>query len=231
MDFSKFKETAGIDFNDKALLRQAFTHRSYLNENKAATQDNNERLEYFGDAVLGFVVADYSFKKFPDMDEAELTILRSALVNWNACAQMADKLNMNDFLLLSKGEAKDTGQARRYILANTFEAVIGAIYIDQGFEAARDFILRQIVPLTDALIKENTWMKNAKSFFQEQAQEHEGITPSYKTIKETGPDHDKHFVIGVYLNNDKIAEGAGQSKQDAEQEAATKALEAKGWEK
>jgi ribonuclease-3 len=230
MDFTKFEEKAALHFNDKALLRQAFTHRSYLNENKAGGLAHNERLEFLGDAVLELVITDFLYKRFPEMDEGELTSLRSALVNWDTCARVAETLGANDFLLLSKGEAKDTGRARQYILANTIEAIIGAIYMDQGYDAAKEFITTNIAPLTDEILEKRTWI-DAKSSFQAQAQEHEGITPSYKTIRETGPDHDKHFVIGVYLSSEKIGEGAGQSKQDAEQEAATSALKAKGWDK
>jgi ribonuclease-3 len=230
MDFSKFEARAGVEFANKDLLRQAFTHRSYLNENRASGLLHNERLEFLGDAVLELVITDYLYKKFPEMNEGELTSLRSALVNWDTCASVATNLGANDFLLLSKGESKDVGRARQYILANTMEAIIGAIYMDKGFEAAKDFIVRNITPLAEPIIAEGSWI-DAKSSFQAEAQEHEGITPSYKTIKETGPDHDKHFVIGVYLNSEKIAEGAGQSKQDAEQEAAKNALKAKGWEK
>ncbi len=175
-------------------------------------------------------VVDFLYKKFPEMNEGELTSLRSALVNWDTCATVATNLGANDYLLLSKGETKDTGRARQYILANTVEAIIGAIYMDQGLEKATEFIVKNIAPLSEGIIAKGSWI-DAKSQFQAEAQEHEGITPSYKTIKESGPDHDKHFVIGVYLNNEKIGEGQGQSKQDAEQEAATSALKAKGWEK
>ncbi|MDB5194610.1 MAG: Ribonuclease 3 [Parcubacteria group bacterium] len=230
MDFSKFEDSAGIHFNDKALLRQAFTHRSYLNENRASGLEHNERLEFLGDAVLELVITDYLYKRFTEMNEGELTSLRSALVNWDTCATVATSLGANDFLLLSKGETKDTGRARQYILANTLEAIIGALYMDQGFEVAREFISKHIASLAENIIEKGTWI-DAKSSFQAEAQEHEGITPSYKTIKESGPDHDKHFVIGVYLNTEKIAEGAGQSKQDAEQVAARNALENKGWDK
>jgi ribonuclease-3 len=229
MDFSTFEDKVQIKFRDAGLLKQAFTHRSYLNENRASGLEHNERLEFLGDAVLELVTTDYLYKRFPEMDEGQLTSLRSALVNWDSCAQAAEALGMNDYLLLSKGESKDTGRARQYILANTMEALIGAIYVDQGFDAAKDFILKHITPLADTILAKGSWI-DAKSSFQTQAQEHEGITPTYKTLRETGPDHDKHFVIGVYLNNDKIGEGEGKSKQDAEQEAAKNALKVKGWE-
>lgn len=229
MDFSKFEETAGITFIDKALLKQAFIHRSYINENRALGLAHNERLEFLGDAVLELVTTDYLYKRFEDMDEGKLTSLRSALVNADTCAVVATNLGANDFLLLSRGESKDTGRARQYILANTLEAIIGAIYMDQGFDVAQKFILMHITPLTDTLIEKGTWI-DAKSLFQEKAQEHEGVTPIYKTLKESGPDHDKRFTIGVYAGGELLGQGEGQSKQDAEQEAARSALKNKGWE-
>lgn len=229
MDFTKFEETAGVEFKDKALLKQAFIHRSYINENRSSGLSHNERLEFLGDAVLELVTTDYLYKRFKDMDEGELTSLRSALVNADTCAIVAQRLGANDFLLLSRGEAKDNGRARQYILANTLEAIIGAIYMDQGLEVAQNFILTHIIPLTEGIVEKGTWI-DAKSLFQEKAQEHLSLTPSYKTLKEVGPDHDKRFTIGVYVSNELIAQGEGQSKQDAEQEAARNALKNKGWE-
>ncbi len=230
MDFSTFETQAGLHFKDKSLLKQAFTHRSYINENKNLGIEHNERLEFLGDAVLELVTTDYLFTRFKDKNEGELTSLRSALVNADTCAAVAQELGANDFLLLSKGESKDGGRARQYILANTLEAIIGALYIDQGYDAAKDFILTHITPLADKIIEQGTWI-DAKSSFQAQAQEHTGITPSYRTIRESGPDHDKHFTVGVYLDRELLGEGSGKSKQDAEQEAARNALEKKGWDK
>jgi len=229
MDFSKFEQTAGIDFKDKSLLKQAFTHRSYINENRALGLSHNERLEFLGDAVLELVITDNLYKRFTEMNEGELTSLRSALVNADTCSIVATKLGVNDFLLLSKGESKDAGRARQYILANTLEAIIGAIYIDQGFEEAQKFILAHIASLAEDIVKQGTWI-DAKSLFQEKAQEHASTTPAYKTIRESGPDHDKHFVVGVYIGKDLYGQGEGKSKQDAEQEAARSALKEKGWE-
>lgn len=228
MDFSKFEENAGVKFKDAQLLRQAFTHRSYINENRDSGLDHNERLEFLGDAVLELVITDYLYHKMKDSDEGEMTSLRSALVNADTCAKVATTLGANEFLLLSKGESKDTGRARQYILANTLEAVIGAIYIDQNYEAAKDFILKHVAPLMEEILKAGTWI-DAKSRFQEKAQEEEGQTPIYKTIRETGPDHDKHFTVEVSVGNKIYGEGEGKSKQDAEQAAAAKALEKKGW--
>lgn len=228
MDFTKFEETAGLVFKNKGLLKQAFTHRSFINENRSSGLEHNERLEFLGDAVLELVITDFLYNKFSEMNEGELTSLRSALVNADTCSVVAQKLNANDFLLLSKGESKDMGRARQYILANTLEAIIGAIYMDQGYDAAKNFILTHITPLTEEIVENGTWI-DAKSLFQEKAQEHEGITPQYKTIREAGPDHDKKFTVGVYLGKDLVGEGDGKSKQDAEQEAARNALIKKEW--
>ncbi|MBX4195649.1 ribonuclease III [Candidatus Parcubacteria bacterium] len=228
MDFATFEKTIGITFRDKGLLKQAFVHRSYINENRSSGLSHNERLEFLGDAVLQLVITDYLFKRFSEMNEGELTSLRAALVNADTCAIVAEKLGVNDFLLLSKGESKDSGRARQYILANTLEAVIGAIYLDQEYETAKKFILAHFAPLADGIIERGTWI-DAKSLFQAKAQEEEGATPSYKTLSESGPDHDKKFSVGVFVNSEKYGEGEGKSKQDAEQEAARDALKAKGW--
>jgi ribonuclease-3 len=227
-DFNGFEKLTGIEFRDKDLLTQAFTHRSYLNENRNLKGGHNERLEFLGDAVLELVVTHFLYEKYPDKTEGDLTSVRSALVNAQTCAEVAKKLEFNDFLLLSKGEAKDTGRARQYILANALESVIGAIYLDQGYEAAKEFILKHLTPMTEKIVDEELWI-DAKSKFQEMAQEVVGITPSYKTIKEVGPDHDKKFTVGVFLGESLVSEGDGDSKQDAEQSAARHALKEKGW--
>ena len=227
-DFSKFEKNIGITFKNKGLLKQAFTHRSYLNEHRDTELAHNERLEFLGDAVLELIVTEYLYNKFIDSAEGELTSYRAALVNAVTLSDIASKIGMNDYLLLSKGEAKDTGRARQIILANTIEAFIGAVFLDQGYETAKYFITENILGAVEKVIEEKTWL-DAKSKFQEQAQDHEGVTPLYKTLKEEGPDHDKKFTVGVYLNKNKIAEGEGKSKQEAEQEAAKNALLVKGW--
>jgi ribonuclease-3 len=229
MDLSKFEAEANIHFRNQALLMQAFTHRSYLNENRKVQQKHYERLEFFGDAVLGFVVAEYLFEKYPEMDEAELTTLRAALVNWTVCYSIAEKLGVNNYLLLSKGESKTLGRPRQYILANVFEAIIGAIYLDQGLDTAKVFILKHLVPIADAVVKEGMWMKDPKSLFQEHAQVKMHITPTYKIIEEFGLDNDKSFVVGAYLGNELIAKGEGRLKQEAEKQAAYNAIKEKGW--
>jgi len=228
-DFGGFEKLIGINFRDKDLLRQAFTHRSFLNEHKNLKGKHNERLEFLGDAVLELVITHYLYDKYPDKNEGDLTSIRSALVNATTCAEVAKKLEVNDYLLLSRGESKDVGRARQYILANALEAIIGAIYIDLGYEKARDFVLEHITSLTEKIVKEKLWV-DAKSKFQEKAQDIIGVTPSYKTTKEVGPDHDKKFVVAVSIGDELVAEGEGDSKQDAEQSAARHALKEKGWD-
>jgi ribonuclease-3 len=229
LDFAEFEKRIGVTFSDRALLRQAFTHRSYLNENRSEGGiGHNERLEFLGDAVLELVVTDYLYGRYPDKDEGDLTSYRSALVNTNTLSQTSSELNVNAYLLLSRGEAKDVGRARQYILANAFEAITGAIYLDQGYDAARDFISRFLLPKIDMIIIEGAFI-DAKSKFQEMSQDKMSVTPAYKTLRESGPDHDKRFEVGAYIGENLIASGQGKSKQDAEQEAARAALKAKGW--
>lgn len=226
--FSSFEQKIQINFKNKKLLKEAFTHRSYLNENRTCNWPHNERLEFLGDAVLELIVTDYLFNKYPKKTEGELTSYRAALVNTQSISEGATQWDMNDYLLLSKGEAKDTGKARHYILANTFEAVIGAIYLDQGYEVAQNFIAKSLFHKTERMVKKELW-RDSKSRFQEKAQEIIGVTPSYLVVKEVGPDHDKQFTIGVFLGEEMIVEGKGMSKQEAEQRAAERALEIKGW--
>jgi ribonuclease-3 len=229
-DIKSFAKLIGVEFNDISLLRAACTHRSYLNENKSAGLEHNERMEFLGDAVLELVVTSFLFRKYPKKAEGELTSFRSALVNTVSLTKVAQTINLNDYILLSRGEAKDSGRARSVILANAVEAVIGAIYLDQGYNTAANFISDHLLNTIDIeeIVKNKSWI-DAKSRFQEKAQEKVGATPSYKTLKETGPDHDKKFTLGVFIGDVQIATGAGPSKQEAEQRAAEKALEAKGW--
>lgn len=229
-DFESLQKKLHIHFKDSELLERAFTHRSYLNEHRNIKKKHNERLEFLGDAVLELAVTEYLFDKYPQEPEGVLTALRAALVNTQTISDAARTLEFNKYLLLSRGEAKDTGRARQYILANTFESFIGALYLDQGYDAARTFIEAHIFPLSEKVLEEGLW-RDAKSWFQEQAQEHVSITPRYETIKEKGPDHDKTFEIAVYLEDEEVARGHGQSKQEAEQHAAREALSVKGWNK
>lgn len=228
MDYTEAEKTIGIVFKDRALLKQAFTHRSYLNENKNADIEHNERLEFLGDAVLELVATDYLYSTYPKKPEGDLTALRSALVNSVMLASIGSELEFNKYLLLSRGESKDMGRARQYILANTFESVVGAIYLDSGYDKAKEFIARVLLPKTKEIEEKRLWI-DAKSFFQEKAQEKTGVTPSYKTLKEQGPDHDKEFTVGLYLNELLVAEGRGKSKQEAEQDAARNGLEVRKW--
>lgn len=228
MNFKKFQEKIGVAFKDESLLKTAFTHRSYINEHKGEKLEHNERLEFLGDAVLELVVTDFLYKKFPKKTEGDLTAYRSSLVNTDTLSGVGVSLGFNEYLLLSRGEAKDTGRARHYIMANTYESVVGAIYLDQGLDPAQKFISETILPLIDEIVKTGSWV-DAKSLFQEKSQEHKSVTPAYKTLQEIGPDHDKYFTVGVFLGEEKIAEGRGRSKQEAEQDAARGALEEKGW--
>jgi ribonuclease-3 len=226
----KLEKKIKVEFKDISLLRTACTHRSYLNENKGAGLEHNERLEFLGDAVLELVITSFLFRKYKHKKEGELTAYRAALVNANSLLKVAEHIDLNDFILLSKGEAKDKGRARSIILANAVEAVIGAIYLDQGYNTAANFISSFLLDILDIdeIVSNKSWL-DAKSRFQEKAQEKAGVTPSYKTLKEVGPDHDKQFTLGVFLGDVQVATGSGPSKQEAEQKAAEKALDVKGW--
>jgi len=227
-EFSLLEKHLGLQFKNKKLLMQAFVHRSYLNENPQPDLEQNERLEFLGDAVLELVITEHLYNEYPQKPEGELTNWRAALVNAKMLAVVAEELGFNNFLLLSRGEAKELGKARAYILANTFEAFVGALYLDLGYEAANIFIQKNLFKrLPDIIVKK--LYKDAKSEFQEEAQEKVGVTPLYKVMKEWGPDHKKKFQVGVFLNQELIAEGEGSSKQEAEEEAAKAALKTKNW--
>lgn len=228
IDFSQFEKKVNIIFNDKKLLEQAFIHRSYINENNGLKLGHNERLEFLGDAVLELVVTDYLYNKYPDKDEGELTAYRSSLVNAIIIGEVATNLGMNEYLLLSKGESKDVGKARSYILANTYEAYVGAVYLDQGYKVVEKFIADSLFDKIETIVANKLW-RDSKSLVQEKSQEYLSVTPSYKVLHETGPDHDKHFTVGIFFGNELIAEGKGKSKQEAEQASAHKALEVKEW--
>ena len=227
-DFSILEKKIGLNFKDKDLLRQAFIHRSYLNETQGSGLSHNERLEFLGDAVLELVITDHLYRKYPESAEGELTSYRSALVNAVIISEIARELGLNDFLLLSKGEAKDTGKARQYILANTFESLVGAIYLDAGYKSAEKFISENLFGKIDDIVEKKLW-KDSKSLVQERAQEIYSVTPSYKVLHESGPDHDKHFTIGIYFGTRLAAEGKGRSKQEAEQKAAEAAVKKENW--
>jgi ribonuclease III len=227
-DLAALEKILGTQFNNTQLLQQALVHRSYLNEHPRFGVPHNERLEFLGDAVLELIVTDYLYEHFPN-PEGELTNWRASLVNAARCAEVATDLGLENFLYLSKGEAKDkNSKARNFILANAVEALIGAIYLDQGYAAAEQFVSTFVITKLDHILKNQLYI-DAKTRFQELSQEKMGITPIYRVLKETGPDHNKTFVVGIYLGDELIASGAGSSKQEAQMEAAAAALVKKNW--
>jgi len=227
-DFKELEQKFNITFTDKDLLTQAFVHRSYLNENPNFALSNNERLEFLGDAVLELVVTKELFEKNPEKSEGDLTAWRASLVNSRMLAQVAKEINLASFLLLSKGEKREEGKGRDYILANTFEAFVGALYLDQGLKTTEKFILEYLMPKLPEIVEQGLFM-DAKSTFQEKAQEKLQITPTYEVLEESGPDHAKKFVVAVLLDEQQIGQGEGSSKQEAEVKAAEDGLKNKGW--
>lgn len=227
-DDAEVSRLLGVSFANAEYLKSALTHRSYLNEHRNYPLDHNERLEFLGDAVLELVVTQYLYHHYPN-SEGELTSWRAALVNGEMLSRVGTELGIEPFLLMSRGEAKDTGRSRQYLVANAVEAIIGAISLDQGYEAAQEFILRVIVSKHLAEVFEQKLYSDPKSSFQEEAQTRLSITPSYRVLSEAGPDHDKRFIAGAYLGDDLVAEGEGASKQEAQRDAAKNALQKKGW--
>lgn len=219
-----FEKNIQYTFKNRELLQEALTHRSYINENPEWTCSHNERLEFLGDAVLELVITENLYKKYPDLDEGKLTNIRAALVNYQTLGKIAATMQLDSFIYLSKGEMKDTGKAREVILANAFEALLGAMYLDGGYDQVAYFIVSYVFVMTDSIISNESY-RDAKSYFQEIAQEKVRVTPTYTVLKENGPDHKKEFLVGVFLKDEKIAEGTGTSKQEAEIEAAKNALE------
>ena len=224
MDLSKLEKTINYSFKNKDLLREALTHRSYLNENPSWPLPHNERLEFLGDAVLELTTTEELFNRYPEYAEGQLTSLRAALVNYQMLARVGMAMGLDSFILLSKGEAKDTGRAREVIVANAIEALFGAVYLDGGYEKAKQIVNQLVIVRLDEVFKKGLY-KDAKSSLQEQAQRDLKITPIYKSLKEEGPDHSKVFTMGVYFGDKLVAEGSGASKQEAEIEAAQNALE------
>lgn len=227
--YQNLENTIGVHFSNYETLDTAFVHKSFVNENKGKHIEHNERLEFLGDAVLELAATKHLFEKYPDQDEGKMTTFRSALVQGKHLAEIAVELKIGDYLYLSNGEERSGGRAKNYILANAVEALIGAIYLDQGYDIAEKFIEKFILTRLDEIISAGLHI-DAKSQFQEICQEKEEFTPYYEVISEAGPDHDKHFTMGAYINGVLIAEGTGTSKQKAEQQAAVNALKAKGWE-
>jgi len=227
--YAELEKKIHVDFNDLSLIDKAFVHKSYMNEHRELKSEHNERLEFLGDAVLELVVTDYLYKKYPEEEEGVLTNWRSALVKGKHLAEISSELDLGLYLYLSRGEERSGGRKKNYILANTLEALIGAMYLDQGYQNAHKFIDAFILKRLDEILKKGLHI-DAKSRFQEIAQEEIGLTPEYRLVKEEGPDHDKSFIMGAYIGEEFIAEGKGSSKQKAEQEAASAALKAKQWE-
>ncbi|MCX6812719.1 MAG: ribonuclease III [Candidatus Berkelbacteria bacterium] len=224
-NISEFAKKNNLKFNDEKLLENVFIHRSYLNEHRGLGLEQNERLEFLGDAVLELAVTEYLFTKF-NRPEGEMTSWRSALVKGESLSEEAKNIGMDEYICVSRGEAKNVGKARDLILANAFEALIGAIYLDLGFDTAKKFIEEHISYKLENIISGENHI-DAKSRFQELVQEKFSITPSYETISESGPDHNKKFVVAILIGEQKIAEGEGNSKQRAQIAAAAKALENK----
>ncbi len=224
MNLDKLEKKLGLEFKNIDLLKEALTHRSYLNENPAWGLPHNERLEFLGDAVLELSVTENLYNQFPNYPEGQLTSLRAALVNYQTVAKTARELDLENFILLSKGETKDTGRAREVILANAMEALIGAIYLDSDYQKTKKIVEKIIVNLNLNEIIKNGLYKDPKSHLQEIAQEKLKLTPTYQLLEEWGPDHKKIFKMGVYFGDKLVAEGEGYSKQEAEVEAAKNAL-------
>lgn len=226
--YQAFEKKIGIRFKNQDFLDTAFVHSSYVNEHKGQKREHNERLEFLGDAVLELVTTEFLYKTFPGSTEGEMTSLRSALVKGKHLAKVGEELGLGHYLYLSKGEEKSGGRKKAYLLANTLEAFIGALYLDCGFKKVHRFINEFILKHVGDILKKGLHI-DAKSRFQELSQEKLSITPSYRVLSEEGPDHRKIFTVGVYLGDEVVSRGKGMSKQDAEQEAALNALERKGW--
>lgn len=228
-DLKVLQKKLKIEFKDESLLKQALVHRSYLNEHPDFGVGHNERLEFLGDAVLEIVITEFLYLKFVDTPEGDLTNWRASLVNAKMLYEIAPSLGIEDYLYLSKGESRDKGKkSRQFILANTVEAIIGAIYLDQGIEAAKRFIIDNIACNLDAVLANQVFL-DPKSHFQEKAQEHKGITPHYEIIEEQGPDHNKIFTVGLYLGEELVITGTGSSKQEAQVDAAAEGIKKLGW--
>lgn len=227
-DLSALQTAIGYTFKDQKLLEQAVTHRSYLNEHPDWPVGHNERLEFLGDAVLELIVTEYLYEHYPQQQEGEMTNWRAALVNAIMLSEITHEFDLDAHMLMSRGEARDTGRARQYILANAIEALIGAMYLDGGYEPCKTFIGRFVLARLPEVVEKKLY-RDPKSLLQEEAQERISVTPTYKVMEEWGPDHARQFKVGVYLGRQLAGEGQGESKQDAQQAAAEDALKSKGW--
>lgn len=223
-DLGKLQDVLKVKFKNQKLLENAFVHRSYLNEHPGFSLPSNERLEFLGDAILEFSISKYLYQKYTHAPEGQLTAIRSAIVKTDSLASEARKLNLGDYLLLSKGEEEGGGRKNPYLLANTFEALIGAIFLDQGMDKTEKFLKENLFYKIAEVVKGGE-IKDPKSLFQELTQEKFSVTPTYRVLSEEGPAHAKIFRVGVFLRKEKIAEGKGRSKQEGSEEAAREALE------
>lgn len=224
--FEALQDSLGLHFRDEALLQLALTHKSYVFETSNNALNSNERLEFLGDSVLACISADHLYRSFPELSEGDLSDTRAMLVKGETLAQFARELNLGDFLLMSKGETNNVKSQR--VLAATFEAVLGAIYLDQGFEAVQDFLLPRLKPMAYHIVRKRLF-KDHKSRFQELAQANTSITPAYRLVSQEGPSHDREFIVEAMLGDEVAGRGQGRNKQMAEQEAALAALRNKGW--
>ena len=216
------KEKLGFEFKDPELIVTAFTHRSYVNEHKGTVHDHNERLEFLGDAILELVTSDFLYRNY-DEPEGVMTALRSSMVCTDSIGESGYELGYEPLVRLSHGERNGSDRAHKVIMADCFEALIGAIYIDQGYETAKAFIYKHIIVKIDEIIEEGLW-RDPKSYLQEMTQRLDGVTPAYRTLKQDGPDHDRRFEIGLYVDGELVATGAGHSKQEAQTAAAKAAV-------
>ncbi|MBU1992735.1 MAG: ribonuclease III [Patescibacteria group bacterium] len=228
--YKELEKQIDVKFKDHALVDNVFVHKSYVNEHKKEGVESNERLEFLGDAVLELVVTEYLYKNFPEHQEGEMTNWRSALVKGRHLAEIGVELNLGPYLYLSKGEEKSGGRKKNYILANTVEALIGAVYLEKGYATSHKFIDKFIIARLKEILEEGLHI-DPKSRFQEIAQDRLEVTPNYETLGEEGPDHSKAFTVGAYLKDELVAKGKGSSKQKAEEDAAVKALKKMGWDK
>jgi ribonuclease III len=224
--YELLEEALGVHFQNQALIRLALTHRSYIYETAGAGLSSNERLEFLGDSVLAFISADFLYRAFPELSEGELSDVRATLVKMGTLATFARDIQLGNFLLLGKGEQSSGGSQR--ILASAFEALLGAIYLDQGMEVVKRFLVPRLEPIAHDVVKKRLFKDN-KSLFQELAQAHDGITPSYRLVSQEGPSHDREFTVEVMLGGQVVGKGQGRNKQAAEQEAAHVALLSRGW--
>lgn len=228
--YKELEKNIGVTFENKDLLENAFVHKSFMNEYDKGDKGDNERLEFLGDAVLELIVTEYLYMTYPKKSEGQLTNWRSALVKGKHLAEVGKELQLGNYLYLSRGEEKSGGRKKNYILANTVEALIGALYLDKGYRVAHGFISQYIITKLEKILEEGLHI-DSKSHLQELSQEKISVTPEYKLVSESGPDHSKKFVMAVYLGDRKVGEGEGSSKQKAEEDAARNAIAEVNWEK